>query len=434
VDALVLRGGWMGAEGRFPISLLRNNGDGTFTDVTVKAGLLRFGPTQTATWLDYDGDGWLDLFVGNESVPGHPLPCQLFHSNRDGTFTEVAAAAGVDVVAFVKGVVSGDYDGDGRPDLYVSVGGGDNLLFHNDGKGARPGSWHFTDVAAAAGVTEPKASFPAFFFDYDNDGRLDLFVSGYGAMAEDVAADYLGLPTLAERPRLYHNRGDGTFEDVTRAAGLYRVVTGMGLNFGDLDNDGFLDFYVGTGNPDLTTLVPNRLFRNDGGRRFQDVTTAVDVGHLQKGHAICFGDVDDDGDEDLFEVMGGAVSSDRAYSALYLNPGSPNAWVQLELVGTRANRGAIGARVAVTVEDGAGTRSVYRTVGSGGSFGASPLRLEIGLGAARRIAAVEVRWPGSGLVQAVKGLAPRRRYRITEGQAEAAALALHPFALGGSAR
>ena len=132
VDLLILRGGWMGSEGRFPLSLLRNNGNGTFTDVTVAAGLLRFAPTQTAVWFDYDGDGWLDLFVGNESDPDfgptNAHPCELFHNNGDGTFTNVAHEAGVDVVGFVKGVVSADYNSDGRPDLYLSLQGADNLL------------------------------------------------------------------------------------------------------------------------------------------------------------------------------------------------------------------------------------------------------------------------------------------------------------------
>ena len=169
-------------------------------------------------------------------------------------------------------------------------------------------------------------SFGAFFFDYDNDGWLDLFVAGCGGfeaktMAADVAADYLGLPTTAERGRLYRNKGDGTFADVTKAAGLYRVVPAMGLNFGDLDNDGWLDIYLGTGNPDFGTLIPNRMFRNADGRSFQDVTTAGNFGHLQKGHAIAFGDVDNDGDQDVFEEMGGAFLADKAYSALYLESG-----------------------------------------------------------------------------------------------------------------
>jgi hypothetical protein len=412
-DVLVLRGGWLGSEARFPMSLIRNNGDGTFADVTQAAGLLRAGPTQTATWLDYDGDGRLDLFVGYESSALQQHPCALFHNNGDGTFTDVAAQAGVDVLAFVKGVVSGDYDNDGRPDLYLSTGGSDNILFHNDGAGDGK-AWHFTNVAAQAGVTEPHNSFPAAFFDYDNDGWLDIFVAGYGAMAEDVAADVLGLHTGAERGRLYHNRGNGTFANVTREAGLYRVTPGMGMNYGDLDNDGFLDLYIGTGNPDISTQVPNLLFRNDGGRRFLDVTTAVDVGHLQKGHAICFGDIDDDGDQDIFEQMGGAVTADRAYSALYENPGNRNAWLGLELEGVRANRSGIGARVKVTADPG--QRVVHRTVGSGASFGASPLRLEIGLGRADRVRSVEIHWPGSGRKQTLGGLVPGHRYRVREGE------------------
>ena len=330
VDALVLRGGWMGPGVRFPLSLLRNKGNGTFTDVTKAAGLLaHLAPTQTATWLDYDGDGWLDLFVGNETRAGgfeDPSPCELFHNNRDGTFTNVAPESRVDFVGFVKGVVSGDYNNDGRPDIFVSVQGSDNLLFRNDGPSSDTRGWRFTNVAEEAGVTAPISSFGAFFFDFDNDGWPDLFVAGWGAfeartMAADVAADYLGLPTSAERGRLYRNKGDGTFEDVTKAAGLYKVVPAMGLNFGDLDNDGWLDLYLGTGNPDFGTLIPNRMFRNAEGRSFQDVTTAGNFGHLQKGHAIAFGDVDNDGDQDVFEEMGGAFLADKAYSTLYLNPG-----------------------------------------------------------------------------------------------------------------
>ena len=430
VDVLILRGGWMGSEGRFPMSLLRNKGDGTFTDVTRAAGLLHFAPTQTAVFFDYDGDGWLDLFVGNETQPGLDpdlaTPCELFHNEHDGTFKNVAQKAGVDLVGFVKGVVSGDYNNDGRPDLYVSVTGGKNILFRNDGP-APDGSWHFTDVAEAAGVTEPTLSFGAFFFDYDNDGWPDLFVAGFslfygGTMAADTAADYLGLPTSAERGRLYHNKGDGTFEDVTKAAGLYKVIPAMGLNFGDLDNDGWLDFYLGTGNPQFSTLIPNRMFRNADGRTFQDVTTAGDFGHLQKGHAVCFGDIDNDGFQDVFEEMGGAYLADKAHSALYRNPGNANHWLTLELEGVRSNRKGIGARVKVALETKRGARFLYRTVGSGGSFGASPLRQEIGLGDATRITSVEIFWPATGSTQTVRGLQVDHRYRVREGAATAEAV------------
>ena len=241
-------------------------------------------------------------------------------------------------------------------------------------------------------------------------------------MTGEVAADYLGLPNDGERGRLYHNRGDGTFEDVTRAAGLYRVVPAMGLNFGDLDNDGWLDLYLGTGSPDFGSLFPNRMFRNSEGRVFQDVTTAGNFGHVQKGHAICFGDVDDDGDQDVFEEMGGAYTDDKAFSALYENPGNSNHWITLQLEGVRSNRSAIGARITVKVEAGAGLRLIRRTVGSGGSFGASPLRQEIGLGDAHRIESVEVLWPATGQTQKIEGLRVDHTYRLREG-APAAVLA-----------
>jgi VCBS repeat protein/ASPIC/UnbV protein len=435
VDVLILRGGWMLSEGKFPLSLLRNDGHGTFSDVTVGAGLLRFAPTQTAAWFDYDGDGWLDLFVGNESGSvGERYPCNLFHNNGDGTFTDVAPDAGADLVAFVKGVTAGDYDNDGRPDLYLSVHSGGNVLLHNDGptrgEGGRP-VWRFSDVAAAAGVTEPRNSFGTFFFDYDNDGWLDLFVAGYNlqTMAADVTADRLGLPTDADRGRLYHNEGNGSFKDVTREAGLYRVVPAMGLNFGDLDDDGFLDIYEGTGNPDLTSIVGSRMFRNAGGRRFQDVTTAGNFGHLQKGHAIAFGDIDNDGDQDVFAQMGGAVLADKAHSALYKNPGNGNAWLGIELVGVRSNRKALGARIKVTIDTKSGPRSIHRTVGSGGSFGANPFRQQIGLGDASRVASLEVFWPATGQTQRFSGLDVKEWYEIREGARGARRVKLPRFAL-----
>jgi FG-GAP-like repeat/ASPIC and UnbV len=427
LDVLVLRGAWMGAAGQFPMSLLRNRGGLRFDDVTKAAGLLRLRPSQTATWLDVDGDGFLDLFVGNESGGPAINPCELYRNNRDGTFTEIAKASGVDVVAFVKAVVSGDYDNDGDPDIFVSVAQGANLLFRNDGPGPRGSTgWRFTNVTAQAGVELPKNSFPAMFFDYDDDGWLDLFVAPYWGSAEDVAADYLGIETSVERGKLYRNKGDGTFADVTREAGLHTVMQVMGLNYGDLDNDGWLDFYAGTGNPDFHTLVPNRMFRNDGGKRFQDVTTAGNFGHLQKGHGIAWGDVDNDGDLDVFEQMGGAYQADRAYSALYENPRatpSDNAaradWVSLELEGTTANRAAIGARVTVRLETPAGPRRIHRVVSSGGSFGASTLRVFVGLGDATRIAGVEVAWPlagkGAAATQTFTGLEPARHYLLKQG-------------------
>jgi len=436
VDLYVLRGAWLGKDGRFPNSLLRNDGEGRFVDVTERAGLLAFHPTQTAAWADYDGDGWLDLFVGNESSGDELHRCELFRNLGDGSFEEVARESGLGLFGFVKAAVWGDVDNDGRPDLYLSRLREPNLLFRNEGPDAA-GRVRFRETAAAAGVSEPLNSFPAWFWDYDNDGWLDLFVSGYmaawneGSIGE-VAADYLGLAVRAERPRLYRNRGDGSFEDVTRAAGLWRVLLTMGCNYGDLDNDGWVDMYLGTGEPDLRALMPNRMFRNARGRAFRDVTTVGGFGHLQKGHGVAFGDVDADGDQDIFAVMGGAYEGDVYANVLFENPGNANGWVTLRLEGRRSNRGAIGARLRVVLRDGSGgTRTVHALVGSGGSFGGSTLQQEIGLGDATAVERVEIDWPG-GESQRIEGIAPRAVYRIVEGESTATRVKVSSFALGGS--
>jgi hypothetical protein len=441
-DVLVLRGGWMGKGGVYPSSLLHNNGDGSFSDVTEEAGLLRTHPTQTATWLDFDNDGWLDLFIGNESTDGDPHPCELYRNNGDGTFTNCAAEAGVAITAFVKGVTSGDFNNDGRPDIYVSVRGGDNLLFRNDGPApgaARPLArgtcgWRFTDVAQAAGVTEPQFSFPAWFWDYDNDGHEDLFVSGYYVHdVGDIAADYLGRQHQGELPRLYHNNGNGTFTDATQGAHLSRLILSMGSNYGDLDNDGWLDMYLGTGSPDLGTLIPDRVFRNAEGRFFQDVTTSGGFGQLQKGHAVSFGDLDNDGDQDIYHVVGGALEADHFRNALFENPGHGNHFLVLKLEGVRSNRAAIGARIKVVVRTAGGSeRVIWRTVRSGGSFGASPLRQEIGLGDAGGIQKVVIIWPSGEMTQMVGTLDLDSRYLIREGSQTAVPIVLKQFHLGGA--
>jgi hypothetical protein len=419
-DVLVLRGGWWGQNGKYPMSLLRNNGNGTFDDVTEEAGLLSLHPTQTAAWADYDNDGWLDLYVGHEANTTENHPSQLFHNNHDGTFTEVGAAIGLADMGFVKGVAWGDFNNDGRPDLYVSVKGKENHLFRNDGpmdpKNPRPDRWKFTDVTAQAGVAEPIHSFATWFFDYDNDGWPDLFVAGFWTdTLNDIAAFQLGLPYKAEVPRLYHNNHDGTFTDVTKAMKLDRAIMVMGANFGDLDNDGWLDLYLGTGDVPYASLLPNRMFRNNDGKAFQDVTTSGDFGHLQKGHAVAFGDIDNDGDEDVFEEMGGAAAGDNYPSVLYENPGHGNHWITLELEGVQTNRAAFGARVNVTVKTLTGLRHIYRTVGYGSSFGGNPLRQHIGVGKVDRVAEIEVAWPTSKLVQKFRDLPVDRVYRLREG-------------------
>jgi len=244
-----------------------------------------------------------------------------------------------------------------------------------------------------------------------------------------VAADVLGIPSGGERARLYRNRGDGTFEDVSRAMGVDRVLHGMGANFGDLDNDGWLDFYVGTGDPDLLTLIPNRMFRNDRGRRFQDVTTSGGFGHLQKGHGVSFADFDNDGDQDIHEDLGGAYTGDIYPNALFANPGHGNHWLKVSLVGKGANRAGIGARLRLTLSTPSGTRVIHRTLKSGGSFGCNPLRLEIGVGDAVRVDSLEIRWPGSGTVQSLKGLAVDAVYRVHEDRPQPEVVRLPFFSL-----
>jgi hypothetical protein len=437
LDIWMMRGGWLAKAGRIPKSLLRNNGDGTFTDVTEEAGLLTFHPTMATRWFDYDGDGWLDVFIGNESTDPNDLDwCQLYRNNRNGTFTECAHEVGIRVAAFVKAVACADYDNDGRPDLYLSLRGGKNILLRNEGPADRPApllpSWRFRDVTAQSGpITEPLLSFGTFFFDYNNDGWQDLVAFGYYLPkgVGDVAADYLGLPHQGSKTKIYRNNRNGTFTDVTIEMRLDRICHTMGHNYGDLDNDGWLDFYCGTGDPDFRTLIPNRMFRNEKGRFFQDVTTATGTGHIQKGHGVAFADFNDDGCQDIYSTLGGAYSGDFARNALFLNPGSTNRWLKLKLVGTKANRFAIGARFRVTVQTPSGSRELHRVVSSGGSFGSNPLRQEIGLGDATAITRVDIEWPGSRTQQTITGLELNRSYQIREGDATPLVLKLNPVKL-----
>ena len=426
-DVLVLRGAWYGRNGNQPNSLLRNNGDGTFSDVTFEAGIFSQRPTQTAAWADFDGDGWLDLFIGNESTSGNPHPSELYRNQGDGTFIEVSAEVGLQVRVYAKGVAWGDVDNDNRPDLYISTFEGPNLLFHNEGPDAS-GRWRFRNIAAAAGVEGPERSFPTWFFDFDNDGWQDIFVSGYQTDVSDIAAEYLGRPHKGAFPRLYRNRGDGTFEDVAGSVDLHRIMLTMGCNFGDIDNDGYLDFYVGTGNPDLRNLMPNRLFRNDGGTRFQEITTSAGVGHLQKGHGVAFADFDHDGALDIYAVIGGAYEGDVYRNVLFHNPGQEGGFVGLHLEGTRSNRAAIGARIRAQFVENGTVRTVHRTVTTGSSFGSNPFRVHLGIGSAASIDEVEILWP-SGERQTIRQLERNADYRITEGEARPEKLTRHHIAL-----
>ncbi len=424
LDILMLRGAW---EVPRRMSLLRNRG-GAFEDVTLSAGLGEPIATQAAGWADYDNDGLVDLYVAGEFDPRRPdvrNRGRLYHNRGKGTFENVAVAAGVTNDRFGKGVAWGDYDDDGRPDLYVSNLGQPNRLYHNQGDGT------FVDVATVLQVTGPGDSFACWFWDYDNDGRLDLWVNPYLSTLSEVIADQLGRSTTGQRPRLYRNTGGmRPFRDVTAEVGLDRVVLPMGSNLGDLDNDGFLDIYLGTGKPSYLALMPNVLFRNEGGRRFEDITAATGTGHLQKGHGIAFADWDRDGDADIFLQAGGAVPGDRAHSVLFQNPGYGHHWLTIKLVGTRTNRAALGARIRVDLPGPDGTAvSRHRTITAGSSFGGNPLACTVGLGSATAISAVEVSWPTSGTRQTFRDVPVDQSIAITEGQQEFRLLDAPPIQL-----
>jgi hypothetical protein len=210
----------------------------------------------------------------------------------------------------------------------------------------------------------------------------------------------------------------------------------MGANYGDLDNDGFLDVYLGTGSPSFAALMPNLMLKNDRGRRFLDVTTATGTGHLQKGHAIAFADLDQDGDEDVVLNVGGSVPSDRYDEALFENPGTPgNHFLALRLLGRETNRAALGARITLTLRTADDRRERrYREVGSGGSFGATSFTQHIGLGRASGVESLEIYWPKSRLTQTFRDVPLDRRLEIEEGAASWRERPAKPFRLGGSNR
>jgi hypothetical protein len=424
-DILVLRGAWHPQRVAQRKSLLRNNCNGTFTDVTQESGLAKMVTnTQTAVWADINNDGFLDLFVGNETGPS-----QLFLNKGDGTFEDISHSAGIDRTSlFTKGVTAADYDNDGYVDFYASNLNGGNLLFHNNH------NLTFTEIGKQAGVPGTGKGFAAWFFDYDNDGWPDLYVGGFNTSVEETLQTYLGLPHKAGTLKLYKNLGNGAFRDVTKETGLDKVFMPMGANFGDVNNDGYPDIYLGTGSPSYASLVPNVLLLNKEGKSFVDVTASSGTGELHKGHGVAFADIDNDGDEDIITSIGGAVPGDSHAFRLFENPGNGNDWISLKLVGVKANRAAIGARIKVTVKDQAGIeRSIYRTVNSGGSFGSSPLQQHIGLGKAAQIESIEILWPGgSRTPQAFTNVAKNQFLEIKEFATEYTKLERHPVRLGGA--
>ena len=284
-------------------------------------------------------------------------------------------------------------------------------LYHNDRNGK------FTDVTSLMGIDGPNTGFSCWSWDFDNDGWLDIFATSFDRSLDDLVKGLTGQPHSRFSNRLYRNVDGKFFEDKTKETGLDVVFATMGCNFGDFDNDGWLDFYLGTGDPDLYTLVPNRMFKNVGGRRFSEITASAGTGNLQKGHGVSCADWDRDGDLDVFIEMGGATAGDKYHNILFQNPGQGHHWLTVKLVGQKTNRAAIGARIKL-ITAGDHPLTVHRHVSSGSSWGANPLEQHIGLGDATKVARLEIYWPTSHTTQVFRDLDADQAVEVTESARE----------------
>jgi hypothetical protein len=405
-------------------TLYHNNGDGTFSDVTARAGVGASGWSASAGFFDADNDGRLDLFVTRyvewtfepnrycgEKKPGYRAYCHpdnydavtnlLYHNNGDGTFTDVSARAGI-AAASGKGlgVAFADYDDDGFTDVFVANDSVQSFLFHNNGNGT------FTELGLLAGVgfNEDGKTFAGMgvdFADYDNDGRPDIVVT-------DLSN---------ERYRLFRQGADGSFQDVTHTSGVgaaTQLFAGWSTRFFDYDNDGWKDVFVAQGHvmdtiektsPNLRYLQPPLLLRNESGR-FVRVVPGEAFRQSWAGRGAAFGDLDNDGDVDV-------VVSSVGQRALVLrnDGGNRRNWLGIRTVGRKSNRDGIGCRVKVVSASGF---TQYFTVNTAvGYLSASDKRLLVGLGADTTARLVEIRWP-SGVVQRREGVAAGQTIMATE--------------------
>lgn len=414
---------------QYPRSILyRNNGDGTFTDVTAKAGVAAPGWATSAVWFDYDNDGRLDLFVCHfvdyskdklkfcgDKLTGErsyciptiydPMPCWLFHNNGDGTFTDVSKESGIaQSLAKAWGVVAADINNDGRMDLYVTNDTVANFLFANRGKGK------FEEIGMLAGVGvsvfgKPRSGMGVDAADYDQDGWIDLF---------EANVDH-------EMYSLYHNDKNEAFSDVALPTGIgeaTKMMSGWGLKFFDYDNDGNVDLILCNGHPDdkvdkkiagVTYREPMLLFQNDG-KTLKNVSAERGPIFLQPlaGRGLALGDFDNDGSLDVL-----VTQNNGAPVLLRNNAGRENHWLGLKLVGRKANIDAIGAKV--TWHAGDFERHLFK-VGGGSYLSSHDPRIVLGLGQHTKVDWLEVKWPEpSGKTERLTELPIDRYITVSEG-------------------
>ena len=410
LDIYVLRGGWLMEEGEMINSLLKNNGDLTFTDVTQEVNLSDFAyPTQSASWGDYDNDGDLDLFICNESYKDENeniiYPSQLFNNNNN-KFLDVSVQASISNDRYCKSSDWGDYNNDGLIDLFISNYGGENRLYKNLGNGL------FEDIAREIGITDPYYSFTSWFWDYDNDGDLDIFSSGYEYGIIKSIESFMGKIDLNYSLKLYENNGEGLYRDNTQGLGLLKVHSTMGANFGDVNNDGYDDLYLGTGYPAIDSLVPNAFYFNKEGLSFVDKTHIYGLGHIQKGHGVAFADYDLDGDLDIFEQMGGFYLSDGFTNILYQNSNNTNNWIGIKLIGDKSGKIALGAKINLVCDN----KNYNSIVEPGGSFGSSSLIKVMGIQDCKNIDKLYITWPRDQSIQEINNISVNQYILVKESE------------------
>ncbi len=412
-DLYVSSLGFFNGQGR----LLRNEGAGddgqiTFRDVTVEAGLETWGPGFTATWVDYDGDGFLDLYLANNlgGFFDRKTPNRLFHNNGDGTFTDVTKAVGLDTPWTSIGAAWGDFSNNGRPDLFVSCLGRAQL-YRNNGGGA-DGMVTFTDVSREAGVDAPANGSVALVCDLDDDGWLDIVQLTYSRPEDAIYTLRHGHgPRHGSPMRVFRNRRDGTFTDIAGKLGITGCWGTMSANAGDFDNDGYQDLFLGNGDPAMDRTEASVLLRGDGRGTFSNVSFTAGLPFTGKGHGVNLADLAGDGRLHLIVASGGLYPGDLSTNAVYRPTALPGNYLNVRLTGTTSNRDAIGARVRLT----AGGRHQHRLVSGGSFFGCLPLEQHFGLGDLEKADSLRIRWP-SGRRQTVGGLPVNTTIRIVEGR------------------